>query len=120
MITSYLTIDQLIPYVSRIREETREETERVIGYSQAQAPSMSDVLNIVHRVFRIRRNWRQLVERQCAMLQRLLTTDFTNVELGHLKGIAESIEGGVGNGRELLADTNNLGSAIRFLVGGSP
>ncbi|HXB72541.1 MAG TPA: hypothetical protein VNY05_30165 [Candidatus Acidoferrales bacterium] len=109
MITSDLTID-LIPSISLIREETRG----VIGYSRVQVPSVSDVLNIAYRTLKMRKKWQRLVTRQSATLQMLMTMDFTKGGSSRLKEIAESIEGAVTSGRELLAEANQLGAEIRF------
>ena len=114
MSTSNITIGQLIPHVFRIQEETREETERVIGYSRTQAPKASDVLNIAYRIFVIRRKWRELVSRQSTMVEILTSVDFTSVEPANLKEIAVSLEGAVASGRTLLNETSQLGSESRF------
>ena len=108
-----LTVDQLIPNVSRI-QETREEAKRVVGYSCTQTPSVSDVLNIVPMVYKIRRRLGQLVKGQSILLQQFMAADFTGCSQRDFSDLAELIERGVANGNDLLAETSKLGSEIRI------
>ena len=114
MTTSDCTIDQLLPYyVSQIRD-TREATERVIRYSKARSPSLSDLFNIFRGVITISIKWQRLTDRQCEILQRLTAFDFVNSGQDELLGVVEAIDMAVTNGRDLLSDVNTLGSEIRI------
>jgi hypothetical protein len=113
MSASDLTIDQLMPNFSRI-QETREEAKRVVRYSCTQTPSVSDVLNIVPMVFTIRISLGKLVRSQSTLLQRFMAADFTRGSQSDIGELAELIEHGVATGRDLLAETNKLGSEIRI------
>jgi|ERR1017187_9179747 hypothetical protein len=114
MTTSDCTIDQLLPYyVSQIRD-TREATERVIRYSKARSPSLSDLFNIFRGVITISIKWQRLTDRQCEILQRLTAFDFINSGQDELLGVVEAIDMAVTNGRDLLSDVNTLGSEIRI------